>query len=514
MPSARVAAFASRLTFVSPAVLKSVNGAMSVCLPLPTPRLSLIRPPVPPSQHGRGWTTRRALCLLRLVHLMPSREHYGSPFHLGVDLWRVPFGMCLGAVALFAITVAVDAAVDRGSLALPHRFSVGGADDARVILGAMLGAVSTVLALIFSVALLVLSMAVSNFGPRILYRFVRDAITQSTIGLFLASFVHTLLTLVVTRQDPTGHFVPQLTIMCGVVLVMLSFAFLVVFSHRIAMSIQTQNVVAHIVADLDAAVARAKTLLRQLGMSRRTPVTVAEREVLLSRFEAEGAPMQATRSGFVQEVDVGRLVEAARASGGIVRLLYPLGAFVLEGAELAQVVPAARAADLAPAVRRDIRIGTHRILEQDVEFGVAQLVEIALRALSPAVNDTFTGLSCIDWLGDEIRTFASMGENVGVGHDADGVVRVVWPPLRFAGLVKAAFDQIRQAAVGNPAVSTRLLQTFDRLAEHIHDASDREALAQQVEAIWEAASTEPLVTMDRQDVELAYRRAREALKPR
>src|SRR5262249_34572340 len=335
-----------------------------------------------------------------LVPAMPSREHYGSVLQLGVDLWRVPFAMCLAAVVLFAITLAVDGAADRGALTLPRWLSVGGADDARAILGAMLGAVSTVLALIFSVALLVLSMAVSNFGPRILYRFVRDAITQSTIGLFLASFVHTLLTFVATRKDAAGRFVPQLTIICGVALVTLSFAFLVVFSHRIAMSIQTQNVVARIVADLDAALARANTLLRQLGTSRRTPVTLVEREALVSRFAAEGAPVHAMRSGFVQEVDVGRLVEAARASGGIVRLLYPLGEFVLEGAQLAQVLPAARAADLAPAVRRDIRIGAHRILEQDVEFGVAQLVEIALRALSPAVNDAFTGLSCIDWLGD------------------------------------------------------------------------------------------------------------------
>jgi len=322
------------------------------------------------------------------------------------------------------------------------------------------------------------------------------------------------LTFVATRKDAAGRFVPQLTIICGVALVTLSFAFLVVFSHRIAMSIQTQNVVAHIVADLDAALARVNTLLRQLGTRRRTPVTLAEREALVSRFAAEGAPVHAMRSGFVQEVDVGRLVEAARASGGIVRLLYPLGEFVLEGAQLAQVLPAARAADLAPAVRRDIRIGAHRILEQDVEFGVAQLVEIALRALSPAVNDSFTGLSCIDWLGDEIRTFASFGEHLGVGHDADGAARVVWPPLRFAGLVKAAFDPIRLAAAGNPAVSVRLLQTFGRLAEHTSDADHRAALAQQVEAIWEAVSAESLVTMDRENVEVAYRQASDALKPR
>jgi uncharacterized membrane protein len=449
-----------------------------------------------------------------MVPAMPSREHYGGALQLRADLWRVPSALCLAAVVLFLVTVEVDRAADRGSLTLPGWVSVGGVDDARAILGAMLGAVSTVLALIFSVALLVLSMAVSNFGPRILYRFVRDAITQLTIGLFLASFVHTLLTFVVTRGDTTSQFVPQLTIMWGVALVMLSFVLLMVFSHRIAMSIQTQNVVARIVTDLDAALVQMGALWRQLGAGPRTAAAEAERDALVSRFEAEGGAVQARRTGFVQEIDVGRLLAAVVRSDGVVHLLYHPGQFVLEGAQFAQVLPAARASDLAPAVLRDVKIGTHRTLEQDVEFGIAQLVEIALRALSPAVNDTFTGLTCIDWLGDELRTFASMGEDVGICHDATGAARIVWPPLRFARLVKAAFDQIRQAAVGNPAVSIRLLQTLARLAEHIHEARFRGALSQQVEALWEATSAESLVKPDRDDVEAAYRHASETLRPR
>ena len=233
---------------------------------------------------------------------MPSREHYGDTLQLRADLWRVPFALCLAAVLLFVVTIEVDRAAARGAVTLPEWISIGGPDDARAILGAMLTAVSTVLALIFSVALLVLSMAVSQFGPRILYRFVRDGITQVTIGLlsnvtastvsvsgeqrraprnveeaaevddgfvgesrlvgtagsllahlFLATFVHTLLAFVVMRQQGHREFVPQLTLCCSVSLVMVSFVFLVVFSHRIAMSIQTQNVVARIVADLDGA---------------------------------------------------------------------------------------------------------------------------------------------------------------------------------------------------------------------------------------------------------------------
>ena len=445
---------------------------------------------------------------------MPSREHYGDVLQLHADLWRVPFTMCLGAVGFFLVTVLIDREASRGALYLPGWLSVGGPDDARAILGAMLGAVSTVLALIFSVALLVLSMAVTNFGPRILYRFVSDGVTQATIGLFLASFVHTFLAFVVTRQQGNRVFVPQLTLMCGVALVMASFIVLVIFSHRIAMSIQTQNVVARIVADLDWALAQMAAGAKRIALIPRTPAAQAERDAFVVQQDTEGGIVRAARTGFVQEVRMAALLAAAERHDASVRLLHRPGQFVMEGGALAQVLPAARAADLASVVEQGVRIGQQRTLKQDLEFGIAQLVEIALRALSAAINDTFTGLTCVDWLGDELRAFALMTQDTGACRGRDGSIRLAWPPLRLARLTASAFNQIRQAATGNPAVSIRLLQVFARLAEQVEDPALREALRQQVDAVWEAVSAQALVKSDRADVEKAYRRACDLLGPR
>ena len=442
---------------------------------------------------------------------MPSREHYGDTLQLRADLWRVPFALCLAAVLLFVVTIEVDRAAARGAVTLPEWISIGGPDDARAILGAMLTAVSTVLALIFSVALLVLSMAVSQFGPRILYRFVRDGITQVTIGLFLATFVHTLLAFVVMRQQGHREFVPQLTLCCSVSLVMVSFVFLVVFSHRIAMSIQTQNVVARIVADLDGALVEWWAEAGAHAEPARSLSGEVELEALLSRCAEEGAVVRATRTGFIQKIDHLSLVAAAERTQAVVRLLYRPGQFVMENAVLGYVVPPGPAAELAALVGRHVRIGMYRTLKQDLEFGIAQLVEIALRALSPAVNDTFTGLTCVDWLGDELRAFALRGETSGAWLGPSGAVRLVRPPLRASRLIKGAFDQIRQAAAGYPAVSIRLLQTFGRLAEQVESPQVREALVLQVEAVWEGSSAETLVKADRTDLEAAYRTAREAL---
>ena len=142
---------------------------------------------------------------------------------------------------------------------------------------------------------------------------------------------------------------------------------------------------------------------------------------------------------------------------------------------------------------------------------MAQLVEIALRALSSAINDTFTGLTCIDWLGDELRVFAVYVIERGAGLGPSGSIRLIWPPLRLERLVKTAFDQIRQAGMHNPAVSIRLLQTFARLAEQSEDQKLRQALSDQAEAVWEAVSVMAFVKADRADIEAAYRRARVAL---
>jgi uncharacterized membrane protein len=439
---------------------------------------------------------------------LPTR--YRDALSLRADLWRVPFLFSLAGLVFFLVTVAIDRAAARGALTLPAWVSIGGPDDARAILGALLGTVSTVLALIFSVALLVLSMAMSQFGPRMLNRFVRDGVTQVTIGLFLASFVHTLMTFVVTRSDKTHEFVPQLTLVCSVLLVLASFGFLVVFSHRIAMSIQTQHVVAHIVADLDAALDDWVAGARQHPTPPRTSATSAALEAVASRAATEGGVVRAWRTGFVQEVDVGSLIATAETADGVMRLLYRPGQFVLEDAPFCHVLPRDRSEALADALRRDVQIGPHRTLKQDIEFGIAQLVEIALRALSPAVNDTFTGLTCIDWLGDEMRVLAPR-QDAGACLGPSGAVRLMWPSLRFARLVKAAFDQIRQAAAGNPAVSIRLLQTFASLAARFEDARIREPLLEQVDAVREAVSGERLVKSDRDDVEAAYRAAREAL---
>jgi uncharacterized membrane protein len=156
-------------------------------------------------------------------------------------------------------------------------------------------------------------------------------------------------------------------------------------------------------------------------------------------------------------------------------------------------------------------IGQHRTLEQDIEFAFAQLSEIAIRALSPAINDTFTGLICIDWLGDALRLLVALPKTDGEWRSRGGEIRLLFPPLRAARIVPIAFDLIRQAGAGNPAVIARLLQTYARLAPLLSDDEQRRAMLDQAEAARESMAGHPEVGLDRAALDEAYQLARERL---
>src|ERR1700678_171865 len=174
-----------------------------------------------------------------------------------INLWRIPLQLSLVAVALFGITLIPDILDKYGIIHIPSWLTMGSIDDARAILSAMMGAVATVLALIFSVALLVLSMVSTLFGPRLLYRFLQDWVPQATIGLFMGTFVYICLVFLVTHQDAGSRFIPQITLLTSWMLVVVSFGFLVYYSHRVAKSIPNPVMMGAIVDDLYVAAGRA-----------------------------------------------------------------------------------------------------------------------------------------------------------------------------------------------------------------------------------------------------------------
>jgi uncharacterized membrane protein len=419
-----------------------------------------------------------------------------------INLWRIPLALSLAAIALFGITLIPDILDAYGVIHIPWWLTMGSIDDARAILSAMMGAVATVLALIFSVALLVLSMVATLFGFRLLYRFLQDWVTQTTIGVFMGTFIYVCLCFLVTHQDAHSQFVPQISLLTSWLLVVCSFAFLVFYSHRIATSIQNPDMIARVVDDLYPALVGMHERASDEGTG-----ALPDDAAILARAES-GGMVTCRQSGYFQHLDHSPLVAAAREADALIVLRFRPGQFVLRGELLASVVPAHQASHLKAAIDRHIAIGRHRTLSQDSEFAIAQIVEIAIRALSPAVNDTFTGVACVDWLADALLVLAERPLIEGNWYDAASELRVWLPAVRLERLVKLAFDQIRQASATTPAVLIRQLDVIRRLGPRMPDAA-RLALVEQTEAIRDTATG--LVALDSRDVEAAYERARTAL---
>jgi uncharacterized membrane protein len=420
---------------------------------------------------------------------------------LRTTLWVVPTIEVLAAVALFALTFAIDRAAYHGDVTLPSWVNSGSPDAARQILTATAAAVITVVGLVFSITIVALTLASTQFGPRMLRNFVRDRGTQATLGTFVATFVYSVLVLGSVSHGGID-FVPHLSITVALGLLLVDLGVLIYFIHHVATSIQLPRVIAGIARDLSRAIASEVAH----DDARRDPVRESgpPADALLARLADEGALVPAPTSGYLQFVGYSTLVDIATRSDSVIELLYRPGHFVVEGLPLARVWPHQTAADVARSLERAHATGAHRTLAQDLAFAIDQLVEIAIRALSPAVNDTFTALTCIDWLGDGLCKITAQWSPHRVHRDRDGNVRVIAAEPLYDRFVDRAFDKIRQAGRGMPAVMIRQLDSIAKIEVYTSTDAQRVVLLHQAEMIWRSACDSVAEPDDRDDVRRSY----------
>ena len=412
---------------------------------------------------------------------------------LRTNLWFVPALLTAGAIVLFALVYALDRAAFRDHITLPGWINTGGTDAARQILTAIAAAIITVVGLVFSILIVALTLASTQLGPRMLRNFIRDRGTQLTLGTFVGTFVYCILVLG-SIQHGSARFVPHLSLSVALVLVIADSGVLIYFIHHIAKSIQLPVVIASIASDLQRAIEAHVARSGQPGEETSAVTLVAER----------GAPVIARASGYLQFIEHSRLVEIAVAEDAVVQLLYRPGHFVSDGSSFASVVPPEAAGAFERELDRAHITGPYRTLAQDLTFAIDQMVEIAIRALSPAVNDTFTAMTCIDWLGDGLSNLTIRGLAANVHRDADGKIRVIEAPVPYERIVDRAFDKVRQAGRGMPAIAIRQLAMLARVMTVARTEEQRRVLFDQAAMIMRASEEAIPERNDRDDVRRRY----------
>jgi uncharacterized membrane protein len=416
---------------------------------------------------------------------------------LRTNLWVVPSLEVLGAITLFGGTLLLDRAAYRGAFAVPSWVISGSADAARQILTAIAAAVITVVGVVFSIILVTLTLASTQFGPRMLRNFIRDRGTQLTLGTFVATFVYAVLVLVSIGPGPHGDFVPHVGVTTTLGLMVADLGILIYFIHHTAASIQLPLVIAGIARDLTGAI-------QTQGGGHRSRDREAERgpgaTEIAALLESDGVAVLAPTSGYVQFIRLDSLVAFAADAGAVISLGYRPGHFIVQGHPIANVWPPSAAAQVSEVLGHSHITGPYRTLTQDVSFGIDQLVEIAIRALSPAVNDTFTALTCIDWLGDSLCKIMRHWHPARVHRDGGGYVRVIAAQPGYERLVQRAFEKIRQAGQGMPAVMIRQLEALTKMMTETTDAGQRRLLLDQAEMIQRASERSVTEASDRADV--------------
>jgi uncharacterized membrane protein len=424
---------------------------------------------------------------------------------LRTTFWVIPTMLVVVSVLLFVVTFEVDIAAYHHHVTLPQWIRTGNADAERQVLIAIAAGVITVVGVVFSITILALTLASQQFGPRMMRNFVRDVGNQITLGVFVGTFVYSVLALgSISSLSPT--FVPHLSTSVAEALLLVDIGVLIYFIHHIAKSIQLPEVIAGIATDLMESIDAEFPERVGEPPSVTTPASGKSVPELLTLIEERGAVVPSQVSGYIQYVGYSQLIAIATRTDSFIRLEHRPGHYLASGRPLAMVWPRGAAPEIALALRKAHVTGPHRTLVQDPVFAIDQLVEIAIRALSAAVNDTFTALTCIDWLSAGLGRVSGRILDEGVYRDGTGRVRLIESDPSYARMVNRAFDKIRQSASRMPAVLIRLIDSLGSIMLDTTSPEQRAVLRRQADMVLRVSEETVTEPNDLEEIRFRYRR--------
>ena len=352
---------------------------------------------------------------------------------------------------------------------IPKVLSPARADPqvAQVILAGIAASIMTVVSIVFAILLMTLTLASMQFSPRIIVSFSRDRVTQWTLGIFLGTFLYCMAALPAAHSLPQP-FVPVVTVTGAMLLAITCVGLLLFFIHHISEAISVNHIVARIASETEAVIDDVMPLPR-----RQRRIEPSDRNDLITWDR----PVLSDVSGYIRFVDATRLLDLATSYHVKVRVARRVGQFVPAGIPLLMVYKAERlSTEHIGQLRGAFDLGPSRTLQQDVEFGVLQIVDIALKAISPAVNDPTTAICCVDHLSRLLIRLISREMPEPLLYDLKGVARVSIRWIDLERLLDSAFEQIRMYSKTDVAVSMRLLRAFGDIAAITQDLTLRRTL--------------------------------------
>ncbi|MBD2728369.1 DUF2254 domain-containing protein [Nostoc sp. FACHB-892] len=415
--------------------------------------------------------------------------------------WFIPAVMAVVATALAFTMLNLDR-TDKVEIDYWWVYT-GGADGARSLLGSVAGSMISVAATAFSITIVALQLAASNFGPRLLRNFMQDTGNQIVLGTFIGTFIYCLFVLRTIHGEGDGYeqYVPQLSVTVGTFLAIISISVLIYFIHHASTIIQASHVIENVSEDLHSAIKRL--FPERIGHGE--PEHRQGIEEIPMSFEKEALPIRANSTGYLQAIDDEELMEIACKHNLLIRLKIRPGKFLIQGSDLALVFPGKKVnKKLTKQINDAFILGKERTEQQDIEFPIDQLVEIALRAISPGINDPFTAIRCIDRISAGLCHLVQRDFPSPYRYDKNKKLRFIAEGVNFKGLVDRAFNQIRQYGKSDAGVIIRLLEAIAAIATYTNNSKYQASLRHHADMILQDSREGLSQEQDRKDVEESY----------
>ncbi|GJL53651.1 MAG: hypothetical protein NPIRA02_07830 [Nitrospirales bacterium] len=418
------------------------------------------------------------------------------------SLWLIPAVLTASVIALAFLTLFVDRYSTVARVLQDQWLFTIGPQGARTLMATVAGSVIGIAGVSFSITIVALTLASSQFGPRLLNNFMKDMTNQMVLGIFIATFIYGLLVLGAIRESEAHVFVPQISIKVGIVLTFISLGTFIYFIHHISASIHAETIMTDVSHDLEKSI--MQLFPEKVGHDHARTKSSATPS-LPQNFEQHARSIVAPSSGYLQAIDHQEMLALATEHDLLIYVQHRPGEFIVTHETLARIWPPHHKEDaLLRKIAHTFLIGSQRTDEQDVEFALHQLVEIALRALSPGINDPFTAIGCIDRLGGCLSLLSDRTLPSGYRYDETNTLRVVAHPITMDGIFDAAFNQICQDGGACVAVGLRLLETFGVLASRTNTPTMQAPIRRHAQMVKDEMSRRIQEEADLQEVEKRY----------
>lgn len=376
---------------------------------------------------------------------------------LKATFWFIPVFIILIAACLAMVLIFLDTRLNLSTDGFGRYLFIGSVDSARSILSIISGAMIGVAGTVFSITLVALTLASSQFGSRLIRNFMYDHLNQIVLGTYISTFIYCLIVLHAIKEKGMFEFIPSLSVMVALVAAVANIILLIVFIHHIAISIQADKVI----ADISESLSRNLETLFPEKIGDETDEEKIQNETSIKSTFSKKQTISGHKNGYIQYLDGDSLIHLASELNILIELYFRPGDYLVKGLEMGVIYTnEILGEETIKKLQNQFIVGKFRTPQQDAEHAIHQMVEIAARALSPGVNDPYTAVTCLDNLTSAMSYLSEVKFPSRYRFDEEGKLRVIADRTTFEGMLDAAFNQIRQFAEGSPAVVIRLMESL------------------------------------------------------